>query len=154
MNDNMLEVLVHLFKNYVSNSLDFLVNMDTLTIELQQAGFALNQIDKAFQWLNVIIKPENLSSTDLSRSKGMRIFHDLETKKLSLECRSLIYFLEYSGLLNSETRELIIDRAMALDSYIVEIEQLKWVIMLVMINNDVQQAVMKWVAQHGSVREI
>ena len=46
----------------------------------------------------------------------------------------LLIFLEQNDILDAESRELVIDRALALDATIVGEEELKWIVLLVLIN--------------------
>jgi len=49
------------------------------------------------------------------------------------------------GVLNPASRELVIDRAMALENEDFDIEQLKWVILMVMFNQPGEEAAYAWV---------
>ena len=46
--------------------------------------------------------------------------------------------------LNATTRELVIDRVMALDGDDVDLEQLKWVVLMVLFNQPDQEAAFTW----------
>ena len=45
-----------------------------------------------------------------------------------------MWFLEQLKILDAESREHVIDRVMALDSKEINIEQLKWVVLMVLFN--------------------
>ena len=48
-------------------------------------------------------------------------------------------FMEQSGVLDAVTRELVIDRVMALDLEEISLDQLKWVILMVLFNQPGQE---------------
>jgi uncharacterized protein Smg (DUF494 family) len=52
-----------------------------------------------------------------------------ELAKLDVECQGFLLFLEQSGVLGSETRELVIDRVMALEADDIGLHQLKWIVL-------------------------
>ena len=53
---------------------------------------------------------------------------------LDVECRGFLMFLEQVGVLNFESREMVIDRVMELDQPLMCLEDLKWVILMVLVN--------------------
>jgi len=64
----------------------------------------------------------------------------LESEKLDVESRGFVLFLEQCGILDSANRELVIDRVMALDTHEIDLEQLKWIILMVLFNLPGQEA--------------
>jgi len=54
--------------------------------------------------------------------------------KLDVESRGFLLFLEQVKVLNVETREMVIDRVMELDEPTLILEDLKWVILMVLFN--------------------
>jgi Smg protein len=63
---------------------------------------------------------------------------------LDLESRGFLMFLEQMGILTPSSRELVIDRVLALDANDVDIEQLKWVLLMVLFNEPGQEAAYAW----------
>ena len=53
-------------------------------------------------------------------------------------------FLEHSGVLDSTSRELVIDRVLALESDEIDIAQLKWIILMVLFNQPGQEQAFVW----------
>ncbi|MCV8352297.1 DUF494 family protein, partial [Escherichia coli] len=49
-------------------------------------------------------------------------------------CRGFLLFLEQIQVLNLETREMVIERVLALDNAEFELDDLKWVILMVLFN--------------------
>jgi Smg protein len=54
--------------------------------------------------------------------------------RLDASCRGFLLFLEQIQVLNLETREMVIDRVMALDNTEFDLEDLKWVVLMVLFN--------------------
>ena len=51
-----------------------------------------------------------------------------------MECRNFILFLQGMNILNSVSRELVIDRAMAIENTYLSIEELKWITLIVLLS--------------------
>jgi Smg protein len=64
----------------------------------------------------------------------MRIYTAVEATRLDVEARGLLLFLEHSGILDPESRELVIDRLLAIDHAHVSVDEIKWVVLLVLMN--------------------
>ena len=131
MKENIFDVLMYLFENYMEDEIDMLPDSDVVRTELLEAGFESCEVNKAFDWLDSLslqraIKP--------SVMPAFRIFCTQETVKLDLECRNLILFLEQNGILNSANREIVIDRAMALENEEISMEKLKWIVLMVLLS--------------------
>ena len=62
------------------------------------------------------------------------MFDALEQARLDTDCRGFLVHLEQVGILSPTQRELVIDRLMALDGDDIDIEQLKWVVLMVLFS--------------------
>ncbi|HEB58218.1 MAG TPA: DUF494 domain-containing protein [Gammaproteobacteria bacterium] len=146
MKENVLDVLMYLFENYMNDDIEIDTDEESLRAELQQAGFQAGEISKAFDWLEALARqqsqPDGLA---LSAVASMRVYTDDEMEKLDAECRGFLLFLEQTGILNHATRELVIDRVMALNEDDIDLEQLKWVILMVLFNQPGGEAAFAWV---------
>ncbi|MGM0593162.1 MAG: DUF494 family protein [Pseudomonadota bacterium] len=145
MKQDVFDILIYLFENYMYDEGDMDHDRDSLQLELQDAGFRNNEISKAFDWL------EGLGSIDFASiaaqrgvQQSFRIYSDDEAVKLDSECRGFLLFMEQMGVLDHPTRELVIDRVMALESDEVDMDQLKWVILMVLFNQPGQEAAVAW----------
>jgi len=145
MKENVLDVLMYLFENYMSDEIEFDTDEESLRVELQEAGFQSIEISKAFEWLEGLVLlqdfPEKLS---LVNTSSLRMYTDEETEKLDLDARGFLMFLEQTGVLDHNTREMVIDRVMALDEDDIDIEQLKWVTLMVLFNQPGREAAFAW----------
>ena len=131
MKENIFDVLMYLFENYMEDEIEFLPDSDIIRTELLEAGFESYEVTKAFDWLESLSLQRAIKSTT---NTAFRIFCPIEIDKLDLECRGLILFLEHNGILNSSNRELVIDRVMALEDEDISMEKLKWIILIVLLS--------------------
>jgi len=72
------------------------------------------------------------------------VFSGEELAKLDTEARGFLLFLEVVGVLDAEARELVIDRVMALEADDIDLEQLKWVVLMVLFNQPEQEQAFVW----------
>ena len=144
MKESVLDVLIYLFDHYVEQDLEIIPNQKDLKNQLNQAGFADIQIDKAIDWLEgLAIKKDELDVGAIC-SRSIRVFNNIENEKLDVECKGFLIFLEQAGVLDSEDRELVIDRVMALETERIELQQLKWVVLMVLFNRPGKEAAFAW----------
>ena len=144
MKETVLDVLIYLFDHYVEEELEIAPDQPDLKSQLVQAGFADLQVDKAIDWLERLATQKDVLDTNVLRSRSIRIYNDVENEKLDVECKGFLLFLEQSGVLDSEDRELVIDRVMALETGSIELQQLKWVVLMVLFNRPGKEAAFAW----------
>ena len=143
MKSDVLELLVYLFEHYMDDEGERLPDEEGLRDELQQAGFRLHDIRKAFAWLGDLAdRPEPLGATD--NDSALRHYDDSEMVRLDASCRGFLLFLEHNGVLNPLSRERVIDRLMALEGDQVSIEHVKWVVLLVLFSEPGEEAAFAW----------
>lgn len=135
MKENVFDVLLYLFENYMDEDPELMPDPDSIRTELIAAGFPHRDIDKAFQWLESLTQSQSIQPT----MPTFRIYAPEEMAKLDQECRGLLLFLEQSGILNSSNRELVIDRAMALSAEELSLENLKWIVLMVLFSQPDQE---------------
>lgn len=129
----MFEVLVYMFENYFEANIH--PDHDTLSKELFAAGFDQDDINGAFDWYNALEAMSEVSESQLS-PLSLRIYSDIETKKLSSESLSFMMFLEQAGILTPGQRELVIDRALALPQAEIGLEETRWIVLMALWNQD------------------
>ncbi len=143
MKESILDVLLYLFEHYFSEDTDPLHDRDSLQGNLLQAGFSPAEISKAFDWLDALAEQRPVASAP--RADGpVRVFHGPELDKLDVECRGFLLFLEQHGVLDADQRELVLDRAMALDHDELDLDDLKWVVLMVLFNQPGAEAAYAW----------
>ena len=67
MKENVLDVLMFLFENYLYDEPDDAPDRDSLEENLHQAGFTNGEIEKAFNWL------DDLADRDYGRHRLLHI---------------------------------------------------------------------------------
>jgi Smg protein len=72
----------------------------------------------------------------------------VEEARLDAECRGFLMFLEHNGILDALQRELVVDRVMALDQEEIDLDDLKWVVLMVLFNQPGQEAAFAWMESH------
>jgi Smg protein len=133
----MFDILMYLFENYIHSEAEVMVDHDILTDELTRAGFHQDEIYKALSWLEKLAAlQDNDAYPYLTRntSKSVRIYITQEMDILDTECRGFLMFLEQVNVLDFTTREMVIDRVMELDTPYFSMEDLKWVVLMVLFN--------------------
>lgn len=145
MKETMLDVLMYLFENYLEDEIEVDSDQSKLRTALAEAGFPQEEIDKAFHWLESLASDENAASPRTApRSQNVRVFVDEEMDRMDVECRGFLLFLEQSGVLDADTRELVVDRVMALETDAIDLEQLKWVVLMVLFNQPGKEDAYAW----------
>ena len=59
-------------------------------------------------------------------------YTDEERNHLPADCRGYLLALERSGILSPQQREIVIERLLALDASELDVDQLKWVVLMVL----------------------
>ena len=133
----MFDVLMYLFETYIHNEPEMRVDQDKLTNDLAEAGFHREDIYNALNWLEKLAdlqEGENAPYFMSADPLAMRFYTEEESMRLDAGCRGFLLFLEQIQVLNLETREMVIDRVMALDNTEFDLEDLKWVVLMVLFN--------------------
>ena len=140
MKENVLDVLMYLFETYIDTDEEPEPDRNELREELERAGFRDREIERALDWLDGL----NTSHTDEHHAAptdlALRVFDASEEQRLDAECRGYILYLEQIGILSPAQRELVIDRLLALDTVDVDIEQIKWVVLMVLFSQPGQES--------------
>lgn len=143
MKESILDVLLYLFEHYFTENADPVRDRESLQHGLIEAGFSPAEISKAFDWLDALAEQRPGPATP--RVNGpTRIYHGPELAKLDMECRGFVLFLEQHGILDTDQRELVLDRAMALDQDELDLDDLKWVVLMVLFNQPGAEAAYAW----------
>ena len=133
MKETVLDVLMYLFESFVDSDDEPEPNRNELREELERAGFGDREIDRALDWLDGLNAAE-VATGDAPRAAAMRIYDRAEQERLDAKSRGYLLHLEQIGILPPAQRELAIDRLLALDSEDIDVEQIKWVVMMVLFS--------------------
>lgn len=140
MKENVLEVLMYLFENYIYDQTVVADDRQSMEDSLHQAGFTNIEIDKAFRWLDVLAEQRDTQTAVVSSNQPMRVYTADELDRLDADCRGFLLYLENTAVLNTHCRELVLDRLLALDSDDIDLEDVKWVVLMVLFNQPGQEA--------------
>jgi Smg protein len=122
-----------LFESFVDSEDEPEPNRNELRDELERAGFGDREIDRALEWLDAL-NTSDVAPHVSSPSAGMRIYDKAELERLDAGTRGYLLHLEQLGILQPTQRELAIDRLLALECEEIDLEQVKWVIMMVLFS--------------------
>lgn len=139
MNEHLLDLLLYLFENFSMPDVD---QSPQVRADLGEAGYYPEEIDDAFDWIRASQSTDQalLGTPD---EQALRLYSPLEKQLLSPACRGYLTRLQHCGVLTASTRETVIDRLLALASggeTPIEVEQLKWTVMMVLSSNGEDRA--------------
>ncbi len=128
----MFEILIYLFESYIDAG--SYPAPDKLSRKLYAAGFEADDIDDTLNWLSALKlqSPESYPTT--LKHSGMRCFAELELDCIGFESRQFILFAEQQNMISTVEREIIIDRAVALQQKELGLEKLKLIMLIVLWN--------------------
>lgn len=146
MKEDMFDVLMYLFENYyMEDEAQHAPDRELIQTELHEAGFPPTEVNQAFDWLEDLACQANSGLQNPQTTNAIRIFSTEEGTRLDTECQGFLLFLEQIGILNSISREHVIERAMALETEDFDIGQLKWVVLMVLFNQPGEEAAYAWI---------
>lgn len=149
MKETILDVLLYLFENYFYDDPDAVRDRDSLQAGLIQAGFSPSEVNKAFDWLDELARQRpSMDAAERGAIGPVRVYAEAEEARLDTECRGFLMFLEHNGILDAVQRELVVDRVMALDQEEIDLDDLKWVVLMVLFNQPGQEAAFAWMESH------
>jgi len=137
--DNVLDLLIYLFENYMSTDDEPRPDQNTLKLELDKAGFAEPDIGRALEWLDGLSGAQ-LGKVAEATVRAVRVFSGQEILRLDTDVRGYLMYLENLRILSGAQRELVIDRLMALEADEIDIEQVKWVVLMVLFSQPGQES--------------
>ena len=139
MNETVLDVLMYLFENFSDQKYEHAPDQMVLREELLQAGFGELEVDRALDWLEELAANDTEPFANKPAQRSVRMFNARELARLDTECRGYVVYLEQIGILSPTQRELVLDRLMALDSPDIDVEQVKWVVLMVLFSQPGQE---------------
>ncbi|MDX1480794.1 MAG: DUF494 domain-containing protein [Woeseiaceae bacterium] len=139
MKEGVFDVLMYLFETYIDDDEDPEPDQNELRGELVKAGFGDVEIDRALNWLDGLSENHEERIHNPQTENGTRVYSDVELERLDTQCRGFILYLEQIGILAPQHRELLIDRLLALETPDVDVEQIKWVVLMVLFSQPGQE---------------
>lgn len=142
----MLEVLLYLFEHYMEEGREVPNDEAVLKSMLKDAGFPQAEINKAFTWLETLVaQPIDPDLCAVEQPMSFRVYSPQELACLDEHCRGFLLTLEHSGIINSLTREVIIERAIAMDLDEIDLDKFKLIIMIVLANQAGNEDLQEWI---------
>ncbi len=141
MNENIIDVLVYLFENYLSEqtNLNEQYTKNSIYSGLEQAGFEKTTIDNAFAWLLSI--NEDSHQPILQSPEAIRFYTPAEWAILDEEGIDFISYLETTGILTPTTRELLLNGLHNLNADNIDVDDLQWLALIILFSQpDEEQA--------------
>jgi len=145
MNGTVLDILLYVFDRYMIDEAPEVPEREVLEQDLATAGFGEANVERALDWLADLAGERGraplagMIETGPRRTPSLRLYSPTEMTRLSAECRGQLLSLEEVGILNSTQRELVIDRLLALDAEDLTLEQLRWVVLMVLSSQPGQE---------------
>ncbi len=147
MKNDVLDVLMYIFERFQDQEYVVIEEAKKLATELTEVGFNDSEIHSALDWIDGLMDVRaqvDEQSSELQTTSSIRIFDEMECYALTLEARGFIYHLEQLGVLDPVSRELVIERIMALEIGSVDLEQVKWITMMVLFNLPGRESACAW----------
>lgn len=131
----MFEVLMFLFENYMDGNVTLKADNSAIAVELEKIGFERYEIDRALSWLDGLIQIQTaVAAGPALTPQALRHYTPEESERLGVEGRGFLLFLEQIGILDPVTREVVIDRVMALEAREIDVPRIRWVVLMVLFN--------------------
>ena len=135
----MFDILVYLYETYYRP--ETCPDAVVLAKKLSAVGFDDEEIVEALDWLSVltdntqhlnqVVELDGISS-EVQMSSGFRIYTEQESHSLGLAAIGFIQYLINANVLNAQQREIVVERALALDEEPVPLDKLKVVVLMVL----------------------
>ena len=149
MNGTVLDILIYVFDRYMFDEAPEVPEREALARDLESAGFGEANVERALDWLADLAgerhRPGHAAAdagngaAPRVHSAALRIYSSMELARLSVDCRGLLLSLENADILNPGQRELVIDRLLALDVEDLTLDQVRWVVLMVLSSQPGQE---------------
>lgn len=136
MNNSMFDILVYVFDRYLLDELAD-AERDTLARDLESVGFGAANVERALDWLADLA--EGRTAPLPRAAEAFRVFAPEEMVRLDARCRGLVVSLEQRGILSPDQREIVLDRLLALDAEDLDLDHVKWVVLMVLSSQPGQE---------------
>ncbi len=135
MKTEVFDILMYLFETYLDDEQSEIPSADNIRNELSRIGFHDSNVDKAFKWLDDLstLKEYNFTIEQIDNN-SFRTFSSIESSTFDQQAQAVLIELVNLNVLTPTQREIIIDKALALDISPINQEQMKWVVLMVLFN--------------------
>lgn len=139
MNENIVELLLYLFENFIYENDSDEFDKNSIQQGLTQAGFSTSTISNAFSWLDDLQEDVKTLQSMKIGSGSYRVFSASEQLKLDNDCMDFIYYLNSSEILDNVQREILINAIMKLETTSIDIDDLQWLSLMVLFSQPDQE---------------
>ena len=126
----MFDILVYLYETYYRP--DACPEPAALARKLSAVGFDDVEISEALVWLNDLTEMAGGDLDFVSSPDAIRFYVDQEYDVLGTDAVGFIQFLETARVLSPVQREIVIERALALDESPVGLGKLKIIVLMLL----------------------
>jgi Smg protein len=137
MDNSVFDILIYVFDRYLLEELTVTPEREMLARDLESAGFGEVSVERALDWLADLAAQRELP--DVRGDGSFRVFAQQESSRLDPQCRGLLTSLESAGILSANQREIVIDRLLALEADELDLDQVKWVVLMVLSSQPGQE---------------
>jgi Smg protein len=131
MESSVFDVLVYVFDRYMQEELPNGTERESIERDLYSVGFGPEPVTRALDWLADLAEMRERSGL-ASHGSAFRVYTKAEQSRLDAACRGLLLSLERGGVITAGQREIVIERLLALESDELGVEQVKWVVLMVL----------------------
>jgi Smg protein len=124
----MFDVLVYLYESYWRP--DACPDHPQLSRKLSAAGFEREEIQDALRWLDGLASSAQAYAGQ-RMAGSVRVYSDAEREVLGEDGIGFINFLESADVLPPAMREMVVDRACAVDAGAIDLDDLKIIVLMV-----------------------
>lgn len=139
----MLEILVYIFEHYMEYDTYLRVSEEEVTTSLRGKGYFSRDIQQALAWLTALNNPAP-AAFHPEHTFAMRHYSANENACLGKKGLAFLAYLQRTDIIDAATREIIIERALALWSSHMPLRYLKWVAMIVLFSKKTDKKNMLW----------
>jgi Smg protein len=137
---SVLDILIYVFDRYMLTDTVAVPERDELAQDLERQGFSLERVEQALDWLADLAGERDRPGAERwaagtgagGVARSLRVYTPGELERLPSACRGYLYTLEHSGILSPPHRELVIERLLALEAPELDVEQLNWIVLMVL----------------------
>jgi len=139
MENTVFDILVYVFDHYMFEELPVSAERADIARDLEIAGFRGANVERALDWLAELADERERPGLK-ANERAFRLYSVEEAARLDPGCQGLLLSLERGGILSATQREIVIDRLLALDTEELDLEQVKWVVLMVLSCQPGQEA--------------
>lgn len=130
----MFDILVYLYEEY--HRPQACPDAVALTKKLSAVGFEHEEISEALDWLGHLVESTDPFAHQYPQqsalSSGLRIYPEQESSVLGPDAIGFIQFLELAKVLDANQREIVIERALAVNESPMPLDKLKVIVLMML----------------------